>query len=336
MTLRLREDRAALDRALRAVRDVTAVPIAQLEKDFWLTEALRGIAATAAEIRIPIFLKGGTSLSKVFGIIERFSEDVDVLVGLPHTDALMSARRRDAVLRQLITGAVEARGLVATTEPAATRKGEKRAVHLHHPHTADAGPPAWALVPLRPEGVLVELGRWGGSQPHVRAEVSSIIADHADRVGLPAFEEQQPVAIDVVDPVRTAIEKLALLHAAAAQDDERRRRSVARHYYDVWCLLEHPRTAAELSRPGLVAAIAEEVLLQTLAVTPEQHHASVHERPLAGFAQSPAFHTAAVRLAPVRQAYEAVVLGELVRSDATARPSFEECCRAVRGFPGGL
>jgi len=41
------------------------------------------------------------------------------------------------------------------------------------------GVPASALAPLRAEGVLVELGRWGGSQPHTQAGVNSVLADHA-------------------------------------------------------------------------------------------------------------------------------------------------------------
>jgi len=66
-----------------------------------------------------------------------------------------------------------------------------------------------------------------------------LLAKHAHRLGLERFDEQDPVTITVVDPVRTAVEKLVLLENAAADPDEQRRQAVARHYYDVWCLLQH-------------------------------------------------------------------------------------------------
>lgn len=336
MTHRLREDPASLDRYVARVSDHTSIGRTQLEKDFWLTEALRGIVATAEHAGFPVFLKGGTSLSKVFVIIERFSEDVDVLVGLPLTDALMSARRRDAVLRELVAGAITATGLAVSTDPGATRKGEKRAAHLHRSLETSGVAAAWTLPPLRPEGVLVELGRWGGSQPHVRATIRSLLAEHAHAAGLGPFQEQDPILMDVVEPVRTAVEKLSLLHSAGRAADERRRRGVARHYYDVWCLLQHPATAEALTRPSLVAALAEEVLLQTLAVTPAAHREAVHERPVEGFSSSSAFDAVDSQLAATRDAYETIVLGELIWPTARSSPSFEACCRAVREFPGGL
>lgn len=55
-----------------------------------------------------------------------------------------------------------------------------------------------------------------------------------------------------------------------------------------------------------------------------------------GFAASAAFDPDSAALAPTRDAYENIVLGALLRPTAADRPSFEECCRAVAAFPGGL
>ena len=49
------------------------------EKDFWVCWVLKGLFADPA-IKEHIVFKGGTTLSKVFGIIERFSEDVDLIL----------------------------------------------------------------------------------------------------------------------------------------------------------------------------------------------------------------------------------------------------------------
>ena len=49
------------------------------EKDYWATEVLRSATAPLSGIDDLVF-KGGTSFSKAYGIIKRFSEDIDVLV----------------------------------------------------------------------------------------------------------------------------------------------------------------------------------------------------------------------------------------------------------------
>lgn len=50
-----------------------------VEKDFWVSWALGKIFADANLNKILCF-KGGTSLSKIFGLIERFSEDIDLIL----------------------------------------------------------------------------------------------------------------------------------------------------------------------------------------------------------------------------------------------------------------
>lgn len=329
---RLREDRDTLAEQLDRLQELTEVPYVQLGKDFWLTEALRGVAGCAEELGLPVYFKGGTSLSKVHRIIERFSEDVDVLVGLPKTDQLMSANQRNKALKALAAGAADATGLEPQTDPSKTRKGETRAVHLAYAEP-DQG---LALAPLRPEGVLVELGRWGGSQPHTAAKVTSVLAEHREDLGLEPFQEQAPVDINVVDPMRTAVEKLMLLETAAADPDDRRRAAVARHYYDVWCLINHPTTAEVLRDSDRVAEIAGEVFVHTHYFKHEDHQDSVRERPVAGFSTSDAFDPDNAALAVTQDAYETTVLGSLLWPNTTDRPTFDDCCQAVTQFEGGL
>ncbi len=59
-----------------AQRDLTTVVI---EKDFWVCWTLRRLG-TAPDLKGHITFKGGTSLSKAYGIIERFSEDIDLTI----------------------------------------------------------------------------------------------------------------------------------------------------------------------------------------------------------------------------------------------------------------
>ncbi len=70
------KDRSDLFRAAAEERGVTSGII---EKDFWVCWVLRRIY-TLSGLPVQIFFKGGTSLSKVFGVIERMSEDIDLVI----------------------------------------------------------------------------------------------------------------------------------------------------------------------------------------------------------------------------------------------------------------
>lgn len=64
--------------------------------------------------------------------------------------------------------------------------------------------------------MLMEPGTRGGALPNRRLPVRSLIAERADAVDLPIdFEEPAPVGLLVLEPVRTLVEKLILLHLAA-------------------------------------------------------------------------------------------------------------------------
>lgn len=71
------DDRLAFINEAAARRDVTPIII---EKDFWVCWTLRRLMSVPV-LAENITFKGGTSLSKAYGIIERFSEDIDLTIG---------------------------------------------------------------------------------------------------------------------------------------------------------------------------------------------------------------------------------------------------------------
>lgn len=98
------EDRtlAIADAAVR-----TGVSTVILEKDFWVTWLL-GLLFALPEVAAHLVFKGGTSLSKAYGVIDRFSEDIDLclvpdFVGANAAafDALDSRTRRDAAVLEM-------------------------------------------------------------------------------------------------------------------------------------------------------------------------------------------------------------------------------------------
>lgn len=94
MTL-LRDARDDLIVLIRAASAANEMPPEFIEKDYWVTEVLRAVAMTTAA---HVVFKGGTSLSKSYGLIRRFSEDVDVLV-VPQAD--ISQEQRNALLKSI-------------------------------------------------------------------------------------------------------------------------------------------------------------------------------------------------------------------------------------------
>lgn len=72
MTERLAADPAGVSVLAAQVADETGIPAAHVEKDFWVTEVLRGVVASASNAQVVVVFKGGTSLSKAYRLIERF------------------------------------------------------------------------------------------------------------------------------------------------------------------------------------------------------------------------------------------------------------------------
>jgi predicted nucleotidyltransferase component of viral defense system len=129
VTDRLVEDPGGVNALAARVAEATGIPASHVEKDFWVTEVLRGVAQQAARESVTVIFKGGTSLSKAYKLIRRFSEDVDMLVVLP----TKGVDARNPILKRLVGGASAATSLEAVTVDEACRKGEKRGARFPFP-----------------------------------------------------------------------------------------------------------------------------------------------------------------------------------------------------------
>jgi len=237
---RLRDQSADLAALAAAASERLGLPLADVEKDVWVVELLRSIARPV-DGGLLIF-KGGTSLSKAYGIIERFSEDVDVL--LAPAEGLGEARR-DRLLKAVAARAGAHLGL----EPrlSSSTRGVKRDVVYEYP----AAYPAQTRLTA---GVRLEMGIRGGPEPHERREVRSYLATAAieTRLASDAFEEFALVAVLTLRPESTLVEKLALLHDRASRlaAEPAALAGLGRHVYDVYCLLRAAEVRRAISVPG--------------------------------------------------------------------------------------
>lgn len=309
----LRESPDDLFALIGEASDRLGLPLEFVEKDFWITELLRSVASPVDEAFV--IFKGGTSLSKGFGIIQRFSEDVDILL-VP--DEELGKGRIDRILKGICRRAGAALGVDEEGQVLVTSsKGVHRSVRYIYPARVDA-----AVVQA---GVLLEMGVRGGPEPRETRLTRSFLAKHAvDNVSLPEaeYEELAPVRVEVLSPERTLVEKLALLHHLGSTfpaSEEKLRRS-GRHIYDICRLLMDPETVGRLeATSGLAADLSRDI---------EEHSVTsgweTTPRPADGNAASPVFDPGSPCYETIRAGYDAA--SSLIYGPV---PTLDECRETV-------
>ena len=229
---------------LRAAADWKEQRTAIVEKDYYLCRALYALSAIHAG---EFILKGGTSLSKGWNLLERFSEDLDILV---RADAEWGVARRDRRLRQLRDAITLTRGLTLDREDKRTRAEtgvSRSAVYRYESVTSD--------VPGLGRNILFEAGYRGSTDATVMKPVRSIVAEFAKEKGQEGLaEDLRDFEIELQNLPRTFVEKLFAIHAAYAKDLVNNR---MRHYYDLSRLCGVPEIQAYVGTDAYRACVAD-------------------------------------------------------------------------------
>lgn len=321
---RLREHPDDLFALVGQASETLRLPLEFVEKDFWITELLRSVARPVDDAYV--VFKGGTSLSKAYGLIERFSEDVDVLVVVTRALAKDFGKGSvDKVLKLICSRAGEDLGIGKEDQGL---EGSGTGEHRNVRYTYPAHVSATAVQP----GVLLEMGVRGGPEPRSRRTIRSLISQYAtESLGVPEgeYEEFAGVDLQVLSPERSLFEKLAILHHLATHfpDSEIELRRAARHLYDVYKLLMNPvvRTSLE-QEPRVAAKMASDIDAISLkwgwAHTP---------RPAEGYAASPIFdasHPCQEALAAGWASIRPLIYGDV--------PTIEQCRQSAQESAGLL
>lgn len=307
---RLRESRDDLLALITEAAKDISYPAAWVEKDYWITEILRSLAEPFGD-HLVVF-KGGTSLSKAWHLIQRMSEDVDILL-VSREGAGSGAR--DKALKALTKRTADDIGLEPTLVTSGT--GVRRATVVKYPTIFED--------PTVPGEVLIEIGVRGGPNPNESKTIRSFIAEYALKHAVASVEEYdefRSLEIHCLKPERTLVEKLSALHHLATKilsDANTKVGTSMRHYYDVAMLLSSGDLRESLQE-GVVCAIAEDVEARSAAA--EWRYTA---RPAGGYGESPAFTEAFLSRGEVREAYERVL--NLVVGGP--RPSLDTVAREV-------
>ena len=220
-----------------------------LEKDYYVTEALR-IVAAAGE---PVIFKGGTSLSKGWNLIDRFSEDIDIFLDPRAFDPVLNKRAIDRELKSLRHHVAEHPAFTFVKEESQTIGGFGRNDRFSYVQRfGRAGEVA--------NRVVVEAGTASGREPTVTVELRSYLSEFlaASAVSLGA-EDEAPFPMRLLHFRRTFVEKLFAIHSKVEilKREGTPLGTYARHYYDLARLAAHPDVLAML-KSDEYAAIKED------------------------------------------------------------------------------
>ncbi|HYX09368.1 MAG TPA: nucleotidyl transferase AbiEii/AbiGii toxin family protein [Bacteroidales bacterium] len=224
-----------------AIGNVMGIPASAVEKDWWVVQTLALIQAIEAAPHI--VFKGGTSLSKAWNIIKRFSEDIDLaldkhFLGIEECTTVKQVKRLRSVTRKFIYNSFipelkelfNSVGFTDVTVELNEEEGENlEPVQILVKYKTCALPSIYT----KPE-VKIEIGSRSMREPFTNRKFSSLVNEHySDK----PFADT-PITVPCVNPERTFIEKLFLQHEAfQKQEDEVRVDRLSRHLYDVEMLM---------------------------------------------------------------------------------------------------
>lgn len=240
-----RDEKLALS---QRIADTTGMDERAVEKDWWVTLVLKALSQTRYAHLMSF--KGGTSLSKGWNLISRFSEDIDIALkreevfaisGTSNTQ-MAKARRtsRHYIVRELpeeLTAIIAQMGIVNfSIEPELTRERNGKQLELR----ADAHP---SVIYLNYQSIFPHLSPY--ISPKVKIEFSCLSMDEPVEAKTirsyyseyDAGCDDMTVSFKTVVPTRTFLEKMFLLHEEFQKERPRSLR-MSRHLYDLERLMD--------------------------------------------------------------------------------------------------
>ncbi len=216
-----------------------------VEKDWWVTAVLRAI------FNLPyaneLSFKGGTNLSKCWGLIRRMSEDVDIAINrefLGFGGSLSKNQISDKLRRAACSFVRECMQFDVRSN--LLKQGVPDAifnVHVDITPVSTTDPeiiyveykPLYSEVEYIKPHVKIEISGRSMSEPVAKIKVKSFIGDNVET----SIFEELPVEVNAVVPERTFLEKLFLLHEEFVKPTPQIRvERMSRHLYDIDQMLD--------------------------------------------------------------------------------------------------
>ncbi len=230
--MKLHENKEQLADAIRITSAELGIPQKFVEKDYWICQILQRLSRMPQAERT--VWKGGTSLTKGYGIIQRFSSDVDLaIIG----EGLSNNQQKKLVLH---LGKDTTIDLEETEEFGELIKNSRfRKTYHSYPSVIDRTDTSLDFLG---NYVIVEINTYGNPYPFVRQFVKPFITEMMEKRQLEdliAQLDMAPFELNVLDKRRTMCEKVvSLLRFSFEEDPMAGLTSKVRHFYDLHFLMK--------------------------------------------------------------------------------------------------
>jgi predicted nucleotidyltransferase component of viral defense system len=224
--MKMHQDIKLFTSAIRAAsQHLNIIPI-YIEKDYWITLLLSQLShSNNAE---NIVFKGGTSLSKGYGLINRFSEDVDIAVS---NVATRSGNQIKTLIREVEKEMTQ--GLTEKYVEGVSSKGSRFRKSVFEYPTTDTKNTSNKLI--------VEVNSFANPYPFQKLRIESFIASFLSQIGNENYIQKydlQSFQINVLDKRQTLLEKLvSLIRFSFDKNTIPGIASKIRHFYDLYYLV---------------------------------------------------------------------------------------------------
>ena len=218
----LHHDPSMFEQVILRVSEDTGIEASIIEKDYYVTLFLQRIVAHQPNI----IFKGGTSLSKCYKLINRFSEDIDLNIDT-ESHPTEGQRRK---LKEAIVSIIEEFGFTLTNPDKVRSRRDYNRYVVDYP----------TIFPTSylKEHLIVETAVYIKAYPCKRMLASSLIHDYLKRNGYDELIEQyglQPFELNVQAAERTLVDKVFALGDYYLSDAVHEH---SRHVYDIYKLLD--------------------------------------------------------------------------------------------------
>ncbi|MBS1676005.1 MAG: nucleotidyl transferase AbiEii/AbiGii toxin family protein [Actinobacteria bacterium] len=215
-----------------------------IEKDYYITEILR---ICVGELGEKVVFKGGTSLSKGWGLITRFSEDVDLFVNPALFDPPPGKNKLDRILKGLTE-------TVAGYPPLDWRREEGETIKGLGRNDVLAYESRFADLPGLRAAIRLEPGIQSGSFPTSEEPITSLLARYLQEESVEGFLELDDIQgfdMHLLHFRRTFVEKMFALHGKVERlvAEGHPLGRDARHYSDLHVLAEQHEVRSMLASP---------------------------------------------------------------------------------------
>lgn len=228
--MKLHEDKNLFQEAVMATAQQKRIREIYIEKDYWVTLALYNIFKN--KIAKETVFKGGTALLKCFNLIQRFSEDIDLVV---LKKELESGNQLKSKLKKISTS-------VSNLVPEINIDGITNKIGMLR-KTAHSYPKIFTGNFGQVRDIIIVEATWlGHFEPYNTAEICSFIYEmmlQNNQQTLIDKYEMNPFEVLVLDPKRTLCEKImSLVRFSQTQEPIEDLRNKIRHIYDIHLMLK--------------------------------------------------------------------------------------------------